>query len=79
MKIYNDKGIELDDMDITALHNNNIVYAALNGEAFLKDNIINQYEKIKDIIEKGADEIYEAKNLITDKIVAIKKKGFNKI
>ena len=49
MKIYNDKGIELEDIDISALHNNNIVYAALNGEAFLKDNIIKQYEKIKNI------------------------------
>ena len=78
MKIYNDKGIELEDIDISALHNNNIVYAALNGEAFLKDNIIKQYEKIKNIFEKGADEIYEAKNLITDKIVAIKKKDLTR-
>jgi len=78
MRVFNDKGIEIDDADIGSLHNKDILYTSLNGEPFEKKNLIDVYEKIKTITQKDNDEIYEAKNHLTGKIVAIKKKDLTK-
>ena len=77
MRVYNDKGIEIDDADLSSLHNKDILYVSLNGEPFEKENIIDTYEKIKVIKKKDNDEIYEAKNYLTNKVVAIKKKDLS--
>ena len=77
MRVYNDKGIEIDDADLSSLHNKDILYVSLNGEPFEKENIIDTYEKIKLIKKKDNDEIYEAKNYLTNKVVAIKKKDLS--
>ena len=62
MRVFNEKGIEIDDADISSLHNKDVLYTSLNGEPFEKENVIETYDKIKVIKKKDNDEIYEAKN-----------------
>ena len=74
MRVFNEKGIEIDDGDLSSLHNKDVLYASLNGEPFDKESIIDTYDKIKVIKTKDNDEIYKAKNNLSNKIVAIKKR-----
>jgi len=78
MRVFNEKGIEIDDADISSLHNKDVLYTSLNGEPFEKENVIETYDKIKVIKKKDNDEIYEAKNHLSNKVVAIKKKDLSK-
>ena len=73
MKIYNHKGIEIDDIDISDLRNNDILYLSLEGENFSNNNYINEYEYVSSIKKGGYGEVYKAKHTLTERIVAIKK------
>ena len=73
IKVYNHKGIELSNEDIGDFHNKDILFLSLNGEPFLIENYINEYEFIKEIKKEKNDIIYEAKHNLTNKKVAIKK------
>ena len=46
MKIYNHRGIEVDDIDISDLKND-ILYLDLNGDEFSVNNYINEYKLVK--------------------------------
>ena len=35
IRIFNDKGIEIDDADISYLHSNQILYVSLDGKIFI--------------------------------------------
>ena len=52
MRVFNEKGIEIDDGDLSSLHNKDVLYASLNGEPFDKESIIDTYDKIKVIKKK---------------------------
>jgi myosin-light-chain kinase len=73
MIIYNYKGLEIDDSDISILKNNDILYLEKNQKPFLTENYINEYQKIEYIKEGGYGKVYKAKHNLTQKIVAIKK------
>ena len=77
MRVFNEKGIEIDDGDLSSLHNKDVLFTSLNGEPFDKESIIDTYDKIKVIKKKDNDEIYEAKNHLSNKIVAIKRKDLS--
>ena len=73
MKIYNHRGIEVDDIDISDLKNDDILYLDLNGDEFSVNNYINEYEFVKFIKEGGFGEVYIAKHVLRGNLVAIKK------
>ena len=73
IKVYNHKGIELSNEDIGDFHNKDILFISLNGEPFLIENYINEYEFLKEIKKENNDIIYVAKHNLTNKKVAIKK------
>ena len=79
MTIYNYKGLEIDDSDISILKNNDILYLEKNQKPFLTENYINEYQKIEYIKEGGYGKVYKAKHNLTQKIVAIKKINLKKI
>jgi len=91
MKIYNYKGIEIDNADIPYLKDKQMLYLALNSNSnylkilmFLDEsfNVINyyrEYEFIKQIKSGGYGTVYAAKHVITGAEVAIKKIDTSKI
>ena len=73
MIIYNYKGLEIDDTDISILKNNDILFFENKNKPFSTENYINEYQKIEYIKEGGYGKVYKAKHNLTQKIVAIKK------
>ena len=73
MKVYNHRGIEVDDIDISDLKNDDILYLDLNGDDFSINNYINEYEFVKFVKEGGFSEVYIAKHVLRGNLVAIKK------
>ena len=73
MKVYNHRGIEVDDIDISDLKNDDILYLDLNGDDFSVNNYINEYEFVKFVKEGGFSEVYIAKHVLRGNLVAIKK------
>ena len=71
--LYNYRGIEIDDVDVSSLNCGDLLYLSSIDEKFSDKNFINEYEKIKYIKKGGFGEIYLAKHTLTNKIFAIKK------
>jgi hypothetical protein len=65
LKIYNHKGLEIDDADVDNLGNNHVIYIALEGENFNFINYINEYEFSKWIKSGGYGKVYLGKILLT--------------
>ena len=72
LRIFNYKGIEIDDADIDYLSNGQYIYISLDGSSFSTLNYIFEYEIIKEIKSGGYGKVYLAKQILTDKLVAIK-------
>ena len=53
MIIYNYKGLEIDDTDISILKNNDILFFENKNKPFSTENYINEYQKIEYIKEGG--------------------------
>jgi serine/threonine protein kinase len=73
MRIYNHKGLEIDDSDIYYLKDKQVVYLSLDGSPFSVLNYVNEYEIVKWIKSGGYGIVYLARHVITNEIVAIKK------
>ena len=73
MIIFNYKGIEMDETDISHLKNNQVLYVSLDGYPFNYVNYMNQYEFVKNIKSGGYGKIYLAQNIINGEFVAVKK------
>ncbi len=58
VRIYNHKGLEIDDADIEYLENGQVLYVAPDGSHFSLSNYINEYEFIKWIKSGGYGMIY---------------------
>ncbi len=79
MKIYNYKGIELDDADIEYLQHRQTVYLSLDGSNFNILNYVNEHKFLKWIKSGGYGKVYSGKylfkvalNLLSKDIVAVK-------
>lgn len=72
IKIFNYKGIEIDDVDIEYLGNNQLLFISLDGSNFSNLNYLNEYEIIKKIKSGGYGDVSLAKHVLTGKLVAIK-------
>lgn len=72
IKIFNYKGIEIDDVDIEYLGNNQLLFVSLDGSNFSNLNYLNEYEIIKKIKSGGYGDVSLAKHVLTGKLVAIK-------
>ena len=80
LKIYNHKGLEIDDADIDNLVNNQVVYISLEGDTFNFINYIYEYEFIKCINSGGYGKVFHgiiynkiARNILKNEDYAIKK------
>ena len=73
MKIFNEKGMEIDDTDIEHFTNNELLYLSIDGSNFNVINYVNQFQIIKPIKSGGYGEVLLAKNIITNNLVSIKK------
>lgn len=71
-RIFNYKGIEIDEADIDYLTDGQFLFISLDGSAFSVSNYINEYDVIKPIKSGGYGKIYLAKHVLTGKLVAIK-------
>lgn len=58
VKIYSQKGIEVDDADIEYLSDNQTVYLSLDGSAFSVLNYVNEYKFIKWIKSGGYGKVF---------------------
>jgi serine/threonine protein kinase len=73
IKIYNHKGMEIDDFDVIDLSNNQILYLSLDGSKFNELNYVYEYKVIKEIKSGGYAEVLLGKHVITGELVSIKK------
>ena len=71
--LYNQRGIEIDDVDVASLNNGDLLYLSPIEEKFSDKNFENEYEIVKYIKKGGFGEIFLAKHVLTNKIFAIKK------
>lgn len=58
LKIYNHKGLEIDNADIDNLANNQVLYVSLEGENFNFINYLYEYEFIKWIKSGGYGSVF---------------------
>jgi calcium-dependent protein kinase len=72
IKIFNYKGIEIDEADIDYLGNGQMLFLSLDGGSFSILNYINEYDTVKSIKSGGYGKVYLAKHVLTGKLVAIK-------
>jgi len=87
MRIFNYKGIEIDNADIEYLKDNQILYLSLNSiffskqidESFNAVNYVREYEIVKLIKSGGYGKVYSAVSVITNQEVAIKKTDTSKL
>ena len=63
MKLFNYKGIELDDADIEYLNPGQIIYLSLDGASFSVLNYMNETKFIKWIKQGGYGKVYSGKYL----------------
>ena len=80
IKIYNEKGMEIDDADVENLINDELLYISFDNSKFNILNYVNQYEIIKPIKSGGYGEVLLGKNVLSNKIISIKRiniKGFS--
>lgn len=74
MRIYNYKGLELDDVDVRYLYNGQILYISSDGSPFSIYNYVYEYEFVKWVKSGGYGKVYLAKHVLKpDYLVAIKK------
>ncbi len=89
IKIYNYKGIEIDNADIEYLKDKQVLYLSLNSiyninffsldEPFNVVNYAREYEFIKWLKSGGYGKVYTANHCITGEEVAIKKIDTSKL
>lgn len=72
IKIFNYKGIEIDEVDIEYLGNDQLLFISLDGSNFTNLNYLNEYEIIKKIKSGGYGDVCLAKHVLSGKFVAIK-------
>jgi len=64
IKIYNYKGLEIDDADIEYLKDDQILYLSLDGSSFSVNNYVNEYKFTKWIKSGGYGKVYQGKPII---------------
>lgn len=72
MKIFNIKGIEIDDMDIEYLTHKQVLYLSLDGTQFNMVNYVNEYKFLYSIKSGGYGKVFAAESLLTGDEFAIK-------
>ncbi len=80
IKIYNEKGMEIDDADVENLINDELLYISFDNSKFDILNYVNQYQIIKPIKSGGYGEVLLGKDVLTNKLLSIKRiniKGFS--
>ena len=73
IKIFNHKGMEIDDVDVSDLQNNQILYLSLDGSKFNELNYYYEYKIIKEIKTGGYAEVLLGQHVLTKQLVSIKK------
>jgi len=71
-KIFNYKGIEIDEADIDYLSDGQILFISVDGAPFNIINYINEYELVKQVKSGGYGKVFLAKNVLSGKLAAIK-------
>lgn len=88
IRVFNNKGIEIDDADISYLSSDQILYVSLDGKNIIniykggnfdEDNFAKEYEFVFWIKSGGYGKVYMAKNLLTAEEVAIKKQDVSEL
>jgi hypothetical protein len=64
MRIYNHKGLEMDDADIDYLNNHKVIYVSLDGLQFNLANYINEFVFTKWIKSGGYGKVYLGKIIL---------------
>lgn len=72
MKIFNYKGIEIDDADIEYLKHLQTLYISLDGAPFSVYNYVNEYKFLEWIKSGGYGKVFLAQHVLTGEKVAIK-------
>lgn len=72
LKIFNYKGIEIDEADIDYLLDGQVLFISLDGSSFSILNYINEYEIIRAVKSGGYGQVFLAKHVLTGRLVAIK-------
>ena len=78
IKLYNIKGIEVDDTDVQSLNYGDLLYLSINGQNFSEKNYEYEFKIIDNIKKGGFSEIFLAKHNLTKKLYAIKKTNLSK-
>jgi len=73
IKLYNIKGMEIDDTDVSSLNYGDLLYLSYNGQKFSEKNYEYEFNIIGNIKKGGFSEIFLAKHNLTNKLYAIKK------
>ena len=73
IKIFNHKGMEIDDIDVSDLTANQVLYLSLDGQKFNELNYYYEYKIIKVIKTGGYAEVLLGEHVLTKELVSIKK------
>jgi calcium-dependent protein kinase len=73
IKIFNHKGMEIDDIDVSDLTSNQVLYLSLDGQKFNELNYYYEYKIIKEIKTGGYAEVLLGEHVLTKELVSIKK------
>lgn len=72
IRVFNYKGIEIDNADIDYLYEDQFLFISLDGSSFSISNYINEYQTVSLIKSGGYGKVFLCKHVITGKQVAIK-------
>ena len=79
LKIFNYKGIEIDEADIDYLGDGQLLFLSLEGSSFCTINYLNEYDNVKSIKSGGYGVVNLAKHVLTGKLVAIKQSSVSNL
>jgi len=73
IRLFNQKGLELEELDLPYLPENPLIYISFNNKQFSNMNYHNQYKILQPINKGGFAQVFLGENVLTHKLVAIKK------